>query len=67
MRFIRKSMRCRRAEFGTKQFTDFEDQFQYFIGVALVLLLIEVFLSDKKIPWLEKINPFRGIAVDKEQ
>ncbi len=56
-----------KSEFGTKQFTDFEDQFQYFIGAAMVLLLIEVFLSDKKILWLEKINPFRGIAVDKEQ
>ena len=56
-----------KSEFGTKQFTDFEDQFQYFIGGALVLLLIEVFLSDKKIPWLEKINPLRGITVDNKQ
>jgi Ca-activated chloride channel homolog len=53
-----------KSEFGTKQFTDFEDQFQYFIGLALILLLIEILLSDKKIPWLEKINPFRGITVD---
>ena len=56
-----------KSEFGTKQFTDFEDQFQYFIGGALVLLLIEVFLSDKKVPRLEKINPFRGITVDNKQ
>jgi Ca-activated chloride channel family protein len=53
-----------KSEFGTKQFTDFEDQFQYFIGMALVLLVIEVSLSDKKTPWLEKINPFRAIAVN---
>ncbi len=56
-----------KSEFGTKQFTDFEDQFQYFIGIALILLLIEVLLSDKKVPWLDKINPFRGIAVDREE
>ncbi|MGA7160044.1 MAG: VWA domain-containing protein [Bacteroidota bacterium] len=55
-----------KSEFGTKQFTDFEDQFQYFVGLALVLLLIEVFLSDKKVAWLEKINPFKGLAVDNE-
>jgi hypothetical protein len=24
-------------------------------------------LSDKKVPWLEKINPFRGITVDNKQ
>jgi Ca-activated chloride channel homolog len=53
-----------KSEFGSKQFTEFEDQFQYFIGAGLVLLLIEVSLSDKKTPWLQKINPFKGIAVD---
>lgn len=51
-----------KSQFGTKQFTDFEDQFQYFIGTALLLLLVEVSLSDNKTPWLEKINPFKGIA-----
>ena len=51
-----------KSEFGTKQFTDFEDQFQYFIGAALLLLLIEVLLSDKKTVWLGKINPFRAIG-----
>ena len=51
-----------KSQFGTKQFTDFEDQFQYFIGTALLLLLVEVSLSDKKTPWLEKINPFKGIT-----
>ncbi|MGA9408791.1 MAG: VWA domain-containing protein [Bacteroidota bacterium] len=53
-----------KSEFGTKQFTDFDDQFQYFIAIALILLVIEVFLSDKKIAWLEKINPFKDLAVD---
>ncbi len=49
-------------EFGTKQFTDYEDQFQYCIGAGIVLLLIEVLLSDKKIPWLARFNPFRSIG-----
>jgi len=51
-----------KSEFGTKQFTDFEDQFQYFVALGLLLLLIEVLLSDKKISWLDKINPFRVIS-----
>ena len=51
-----------KSEFGTKQFTDFEDQFQYFVALGLLLLLIEVLVSDKKISWLDKINPFRTIS-----
>ncbi len=51
-----------KSEFGTKQFTDFEDQFQYFVGLGLLLLLIEVIVSDKKISWLDKINPFKTIS-----
>jgi Ca-activated chloride channel family protein len=55
-----------KKEFGTKQFTDFEDKFQYFIGIALLLLCIEVFLSDKKIRWLAKYNPFKNIDTAEE-
>lgn len=51
-----------KREFGAKQFTDYEDQFQYFIAAAFLLLLAEVVLSDKKIAWLAKINPFKSIA-----
>ena len=51
-----------KREFGTKQFTDYDDQFQYFIAVAFILLLLEVILSDKRIVWLAKINPFRSLA-----
>jgi Ca-activated chloride channel homolog len=55
-----------KREFGTKQFTDFEDQFQYFLGAALFLLLFEVILSDRKTRWLSKLNPFKGIEAGKE-
>jgi len=50
-----------KSEFGAKQFTDFEDQFQYFVALAIVLLLIELLLSDRRVPWLDKINPFKAI------
>ncbi len=48
-----------KKEFGVKQFTDFEDRFQFFLAVALVLLVIEMLLSEKKTPWLERWNPLR--------
>ena len=50
-----------KREFGAKQFTEFDDKFQYFLFTAFVLLLIEVILSDKKTEWLAQYNPFRGI------
>lgn len=51
-----------KREFGTRQFTDYEDQFQYFIAAALFFLLLEVILSDKRIVWLARINPFRALG-----
>lgn len=50
-----------KREFGAKQFTEFDDKFQYFLFAALLLLFIEVILSDKKTEWLAQINPFRGL------
>jgi Ca-activated chloride channel family protein len=41
-----------KKEFGVKQFTDYEDRFQYFLFPALVLLILELFLSENKTPWL---------------
>ena len=55
-----------KREFGTKQFTDFEDQFQYFLGAAFLLLLCEVIISDRKTLWLSKLNPFKRIEAGKE-
>jgi Ca-activated chloride channel family protein len=48
-----------KKEFGVKQFTDFEDRFQFFLAAALILLMMEVLLSEKKTPWLERWNPLR--------
>jgi Ca-activated chloride channel family protein len=47
-----------KKEFGTKMFTDYEDQFQYFIGAALLLLIIEFMVSEKKTKWLNDLNLF---------
>jgi len=47
-----------KAEIDAKIFTDYEDQFQWFIGLALILLLIEGLLSSAKKPWELKLNLF---------
>jgi Ca-activated chloride channel homolog len=40
-----------KKEFGKKQFTAFENRFQYFVLPALLLLLAEFFISERKGGW----------------
>ena len=47
-----------KKEFEAKQFTDFKDQFQWFLGGALFLLVLDVFILERKTAWLEKLNLF---------
>ena len=46
-----------KKEFGVKQFTDYEDRFQWFLAAAIVMLLLEAVISEKRIAWLAKWNP----------
>lgn len=45
-------------EFEAKQFADFKDQFQWFVAAALFLLLLDIFLLERKTSWLQKLNLF---------
>ena len=47
-----------KKEFEAKQFTDFKDQFQWFLGGALFLLIFDVLLLERKTAWLKKLNLF---------
>jgi Ca-activated chloride channel homolog len=48
-----------KREFGIKQFTDYEDRFQFFLGAAIVLLLVDLLISEKKVKWIARWNPLR--------
>lgn len=39
-------------------FTDYEDQFQYFLFAALLFLIFEFVISERKSKWIEKLNLF---------
>ncbi len=54
-----------KKEFGTKVFTNFEDRFQYALGLALLLLIWELFLSDRNNAWWRKLNLFGHISPKK--
>ncbi|MGC6429781.1 MAG: VWA domain-containing protein [Jejuia sp.] len=47
-----------KTEFEAKQFADFKDQFQWFLGFGIFFLFIDVFLLERKTAWLKKLNLF---------
>ena len=47
-----------KKEFEAKQFAEYKDQFQWFIGAALLLLFLDIFILDRKTRWLKKLNLF---------
>ncbi len=47
-----------KKEFETKEFSDYKDQFQWFVGLGLLLLLVDIFLLEKKTKWIQKLNLF---------
>jgi len=51
-------LKADKKEFETKQFSDYKDQFQWFVGIGLLFLVIDVFLLNKKTKWIEKLNLF---------
>ena len=50
---------AQKHEFETKQFSDYKDQFQWFVGIALFFLLIDIVLHEKKTKWLQKVDLFK--------
>ena len=51
-------LKADKKEFETTQFADYKDQFQWFVGLGLLFLLLDVFLLDKKTKWIQKLNLF---------
>ncbi len=57
--YIKKSLdNIQKTEFESTQMADFESQFQWFLGIAFGLLLLDVFLLERKTAWLQKMNLF---------
>jgi Ca-activated chloride channel family protein len=49
------------TEFGVKKITDYEDRFYYFLIPAIILLVLEFFISEKKSPLYARINKKLGL------
>ncbi len=53
-----------KTEFESKQFSEYKDQYQWFLGVGLLILFLDIFLLDRKTKWLKKLNLFNEKTVD---
>ncbi len=51
-------LKADKKEFETKQFSDFKDQFQWFIGLGILLLVLDALMFSKKTKWIQSLNLF---------
>ena len=56
-----------KKEYDSKVFSNYESRFQYFIALAVLILIIEFFILDKKSKWLNKIKLFEIKKINKEK
>ncbi len=49
---------AQKSEFETKQFSDYKDQFQWFLGIGLFFLIIDLFFFERKTKWVKKVDLF---------
>jgi Ca-activated chloride channel family protein len=47
-----------KSQLENKMYTDYEDQFQWFLGLTLILSTVEFFISRRVSDWFKKINLF---------
>lgn len=49
-----------KSEIEEKQFSDYEDRFQYFVAIAIFLLILDLFVFERRTQWLKKFKPFES-------
>ncbi len=49
-----------KKEFETSMFADYEDQFQWFLGLALLLMIIDVLILERKTQWFKRLRLFEN-------
>src|SRR5690554_1745588 len=47
-----------KTDFESQQIADFQSQFQWFVGLALLLLIIDSLVLERRTAWMKKINLF---------
>jgi len=47
-----------KKEFEAKEFAEYQDQFQWFLGAGFLFLFLDVLVLDRKTEWLRRLNLF---------
>lgn len=47
-----------KTEFESKQFADYKDQFQWFLGFGILFIVLDVFILERKTAWIKRLNLF---------
>jgi len=55
-----------KSEIETRMFTDYNDQFQYFLGFGLLLIFLEFLIFDRKTRWAARIRIFEKTPSDRK-
>jgi Ca-activated chloride channel family protein len=50
--------KIQKTEFEATEMADFQSQFQWFLGIAFVLLYMDIFFLERKTRWVKKLNLF---------
>ena len=59
LNFVKNALdNIQKTEFEGTQMANFQSQFQWFLGFGFFLLLFDVFLSERKTKWVQKMNLF---------
>ncbi len=59
LEYVQKALdNIEKTEFESTQMADFQSQFQWFLGFAFLLLLIDVLLLERKTGWISRLNLF---------
>jgi Ca-activated chloride channel family protein len=51
--------KLQKTEIESKIYSDYDDRFQYFVAIALILFFLEVIILERKNKWLSRIDIFK--------
>ena len=57
-RVFKEINKMEKKEFESKLYSDYDDRFQYFLGIGIILIIIELFIFERKNKYLSKIRLF---------
>ena len=47
-----------KKEYETQKVSDYKDQFQWFLALAFLVLFLDIFVLERKTPWIKRLNLF---------